>query len=234
MPATLNFRPGTERGRTQLGWLDSHHSFSFGRYVDRDNMGYRSLRVINDDIIAPGSGFGEHPHDNMEIVTWMLSGALKHGDSLGNMRVLRPGELQAMSAGTGIRHSEFNASETAPARLLQIWLLPAERDVEPRYDQRAFDAAGRHDQWQTLASGRGAAGAMPIHQDVDLRVATLSTGATLDASVADDRFAYLHVAQGAVEVDGKAMQDGDAVTFDGAQVTVKATADAQVLLFDLA
>ncbi len=234
MTTTLNIRRAADRFHTQISWLDSWHSFSFGRHFDPDNVGYRSLRVINDDVIAPGGGFGEHGHDNMEIISWMIDGALKHGDSLGNMRTLSRGEVQVMSAGSGIRHSEFNASDNESAHLLQIWIEPAKRDITPRYDQRAFDEGGRRNRWQTLVSGRGVEGAMPIEQDADLRVATLDDGAQVVAEVAAERHGYLHVAFGRVEVDGQAFGPGDALTFDGpAALPVLAAGEAEVVLFDL-
>lgn len=238
----LTIRPGDERGRTMLPWLDSRHSFSFGQYYDPGNVRFRSLRVINDDIIAPGGGFDEHGHDNMEILTWVLDGALKHGDSLGHMRELRHGELQAMSAGSGIRHSEFNASRKDPVRLLQIWLTPSQRDVEPRYLQEAFDPAGRRNQWQTVASGRGKAhessgddAPLPIHQDAELRIAELDAGAAVEVTLDADRHAYLHVGRGGVTLGDESLRGGDAATLAGpASLTLRANAAAEVLLFDLA
>lgn len=230
----ITVRPSDARGLTQLGWLHSRHSFSFGRYYDPQNVGYRSLRVINDDVISPGAGFGEHGHDNMEILTWMINGALRHGDSLENSRRLEPGELQAMSAGSGIRHSEYNDSKAEPARLLQIWIEPAERGIEPGYDQRRFDAEGRRNRWQTLASGDGEDGALPIHQDAAMRVADLDAGALVNIDVESGRYAYVHVATGSVEVEGQTLAAGDAFTAEvEATLSVKALDGAQVIWFDL-
>lgn len=233
----FEIRRAADRGASNLGWLQSRHSFSFGRYYDPARMGFRSLRVINDDVVRPGAGFGEHGHDNMEILTWVLDGALRHGDSLGHDMVLRPGELQAMTAGTGIRHSEFNASATAPVHFLQIWIEPDTPDMNPRYDQRAFDAAGRANRWQTLATGREADAdgvAMPIRQDATLRIAELSAGATVDVTVAPGRAAYVHVATGSVIVGDDRLTAGDALVQDAAGTqTLTAEGPTQVLWFDL-
>ena len=230
----ITFLPGDQRGTTQIGWLHSRHSFSFGRYYDPEKMGYRGLRVINDDVIAPGTGFGEHGHDNMEILTWVVDGALRHGDSLGHSERLEPGELQAMSAGSGIRHSEYNDSKSEPVRLLQIWIEPARRNTEPRYDQRRFDAEGRHNRWQTLASGLGAEGALPIGQDAEMRVADLDAGASLNVDVAAKRHAYVQVVTGKVAADGRTLTEGDAFTAEaGTSVTIEATEPSRVIWFDL-
>lgn len=227
-----------ERGRTRLGWLESAHSFSFGRYRDPARMGFRALRVINDDIIAPGGGFGEHPHADMEILTWVLDGALRHGDSLDNSEVLRPGELQRMTAGRGIRHSEFNASKTEPAHLLQIWIEPSELGLEPAYGQKAFPAEDRRNQWQTLATGRpgdDSPEALSIHQDASMRVADLGKDASLTLAVESGRFVYLHVATGAVEVEGELLSAGDAAQVTGpAELSLVGRDPAQLLAFDLA
>lgn len=230
-------RAGT-RGRTRLGWLDSAHSFAFGRYHDPARMGFRSLRVINDDVIAPGGGFGEHPHADMEILTWVLDGALRHGDSLDNSEVLRPGELQRMTAGSGIRHSEFNGSSTEPAHMLQIWIEPSERGITPAYGQQAFPAAGRANRWQVLAAGgfrAGDADTMAIHQDASLSVADLAPGATLAFELTPGRHGYLHAATGSLRIEGQAFSAGDAVSFAGpGSVTLTGATPAQVLAFDLA
>lgn len=230
----IKILPGDRRGTTQFGWLHSRHSFSFGRYYDPGKMGYRGLRVINDDVISPGTGFGEHGHDNMEILTWVVDGALRHGDSLGHSERLEPGELQAMSAGSGIRHSEYNDSKSEPVRLLQIWIEPAHRNTEPRYDQRRFEAEGRHNRWQILASGLGAQGALPIGQDAEMRVADLDAGASLNVEVATKRYAYVQVVTGKLTADGRTLGEGDAFTAEaGTNVTVEATESAQVIWFDL-
>lgn len=229
----IDIRRAEDRGQTRIGWLDSKHSFSFGRYYDPKRLGFRSLRVINDDVVRHGAGFGEHGHDNMEIFTWVLTGALRHGDSLGSDQVLHPGELQAMTAGSGIRHSEFNASQTEPVHFLQIWIEPSAQNVAPRYDQRAFDADGRRGQWQTLVSSAGQG--MPIAQDATLKVADLQPGDTVDVTTASNRAAYVHVATGGVRVNGHSLKAGDAFTSETAgTLTLEATEPAQVLWFDLA
>lgn len=240
MTATTNnieIRKAGDRGRTRLGWLDSAHSFSFGRYIDRDRMGYRSLRVINDDVIQPGAGFGEHGHDNMEIITWMLDGALRHGDSLANSRELKPGEVQVMTAGTGIRHSEFNASSTEPAHLLQVWLLPSERDAVPRYDQKTIDPALRRNAFAPIASGRDAdieSGALPIHQDARVAIADLDEGGSAHHTLAEGHGAYLHVATGRVTLAGQTLEAGDAAILETpGELMVTGEAASQVMLFDL-
>jgi len=231
-----------ERGRTRLGWLNSAHSFSFGRYHDPERMGYRALRVINDDVVAPGGGFGEHPHADMEIITWVLSGALRHGDSLENSRQLSPGEVQVMSAGSGVRHSEFNASGTEPAHFLQVWIEPAERGGTPRYDQSTVGRDARHNRFAPIASGRDedvAAGALPIRQDAAVWVADVDDRAALSYAIEEGRHVYLHVATGEVEIglgaDGVTLSAGDAVAVESpGTINLVGVEPAQVLLFDLA
>src|SRR4029078_772614 len=175
--ATKKFEvpPGQKRGTTEIGWLHSRHSFSFGRYYDPQNMGYRSLRVINDDIVEPNSGFGEHGHDNMEIITWVLKGTLRHRDSTGTDGVIRPGEVQTMTAGRGIRHSEINPSSSEAVHLLQIWIEPSQQNLTRAYAQKAFDKSGRDSKWQVLASPDSRDGSLVIHQDAILSVAELNT-----------------------------------------------------------
>jgi hypothetical protein len=234
----VEIRRAADRGRTQIGWLDSAHAFSFGQYHDPDRLGYRSLRVINDDRVAPGAGFGEHGHDNMEIITWVLAGSLRHGDSLANARTLTPGEVQVMSAGSGIRHSEFNGSETEVSHFLQIWITPKSRDIEPRYDQRTIGAHARHNRFAPIASGfehHQADGALPIHQDAAVFVADIDAEASASHEVTDGRAAYLHVATGSVELSGHILTAGDAATIETpGTVAVKGLDQAQVMLFDLA
>ncbi len=233
--STITIRRGDDRGKTAMGWLHSRHSFSFGGYYDPQNMGYRSLRVINDDVVAPGGGFGEHGHDNMEILTWVLEGSLRHGDSLGHDRLLVPGELQRMSAGSGIRHSEHNGSSRDKVHFLQIWIEPDRVDVAPAYDQQMFDAADRRNRWQTLASDDGRDGSMRIHQDAVVRVADLAAGAAVDLGVQAQRRAYVHVAFGAVRVGGQTLAAGDAFTVEETGgLTLVGVEPAQVLWFDLA
>lgn len=239
---TVEVRRAATRGTTQIGWLDSAHSFSFGPYRDPQRVGYRSLRVINDDRIAPGSGFGEHGHDNMEIITWVLEGGLRHGDSLENSRALRPGEVQVMSAGSGIRHSEHNASATEPGHFLQVWIEPKSQGIAPRYDQKAIDSALRENRFAPIASGREAelqAGALPIHQDVAVWVADVDAGASARYPLDSGRYAYLHVAKGEVEVAFSSasvtLLAGDAAVIETqGEIGVSGIDPSQVMLFDLA
>lgn len=230
----VHIHRGEDRGVTSAGWLDSRHSFSFGQYRNPSRMGYRSLRVLNDDRVAPGAGFAAHPHHDMEILSWVLTGGLAHGDSTGRSGVIRPGELQVMSAGSGIRHSERNASTTEPVHFLQIWIEPARDSLTPSYDQRAFDQAGRRDQWQLLTSGDDNDTALHVNQDARLFVAELSRGAQLDADLPAGRYGYLHVATGAITIEDLALTAGDAISFDGGDaVSIRGAEPSQVLLFDL-
>jgi redox-sensitive bicupin YhaK (pirin superfamily) len=232
----IEIRRAHERGGTELGWLHSKHSFSFGRYHDPRNMGYRSLRVINDDVVEPGGGFGMHGHDNMEILTWVLDGSLRHADSTGGEGVIRPGELQAMTAGSGIRHSEFNDSDTQPVHLLQIWIepRPEARNLAPSYAQKPFATGQRRATWQTLASPDGRDGSMSIKQDAILSVTELAPGEKIDAKLAAQRYGYLHVAFGEVRAGDIMVKSGDSLKFAGpATMNIQASADSQVLLFDL-
>ena len=230
----FEIRKADERGATRIGWLDSRHSFSFGGYQDPAHMGFRSLRVINDDWIEPGAGFGEHGHRDMEIITWVLSGALRHADSTGGGGVLRHGDLQAMSAGSGIRHSEMNGSDAERTHFLQIWIEPREPGAAPGYAQENFDAGGRRDRWQVLASDGGRGGGLAIGQDATVLVADVGPGARVERSIGDGRHAYLHVAFGGVEVDGTELRAGDAVKITGpAAVVVVGKEEAEVLVFEL-
>lgn len=229
-------RPAAERGHTDLGWLDSRHTFSFGHYRDPEHMGFRALRVINDDRIAPGQGFGEHPHADMEILTWVVDGALEHRDSLGNGSVIRPGELQRMTAGHGITHSEFNPSGTEALHLLQIWILPERRGLEPGYEQRRFALDESRGAFRLLASPDGRDGSVTIHQDATLAVARLHAGDVAEARIASERHAWVQVVRGAVEIDGVALAAGDGAAIDDAPLVrcVTTAPDTEVLLFDLA
>jgi len=234
--ATLQTRPADQRGQTEIGWLHSRHSFSFGGYQDPQRMNFRALRVLNDDVVEPGQGFGEHPHRDMEIITWVLDGALKHGDSLGNMQTLAPGELQAMTAGTGIRHSEFNASDTQPVHLLQVWLMPRKQGAKPRYLQREYEAQGRFNQWQTIAADErlNLGGPLPLDTDVVVRVADVQAGQSITLDNPEGRAAYLHVATGATQVHGQPLVAGDALTLETTgTLEFTAQADSQLLWFDL-
>jgi len=230
----LTIRPAAERGRVRLDWLDSQHTFSFGDYYDPAHMGFRALRVINEDVVAPGGGFATHPHRDMEIVTWVLDGALEHRDSLGTGSVIRPGEVQRMSAGTGIRHSEQNASTSDPVHLLQIWLLPERAGLPPSYEQRPvpLDAV---DGLRLIASPDGRDGSVTLHQSVDLWAGRLAAGSTAARPLAAGRHAWLQVARGDVRVNGHRLDAGDgAAISDEPRVEIRAERAAEVLLFDLA
>jgi hypothetical protein len=230
-------RPAAERGHVQAGWLESRHTFSFGHYHDPAWMGFGPLRVINEDRVAPGAGFPPHRHANMEILSYVLSGVLSHKDSTGSGGELRPGELQWMSAGHGIEHSEYNGSATEPVHFLQSWIQPDRVNAPPGYAQRAFDPAQRRDRWATLASPDGADGSLAIRQQAWLRGVLLEPGATVDLALAPVRGYWLHVAQGAATVNGRALQAGDALGFVGEsaalQVTGSGSATSDLLLFDL-
>ncbi|MFN8643359.1 MAG: pirin family protein [Candidatus Binatia bacterium] len=230
----VTIRPANERGHTRIDWLDSWHTFSFGEYYDARHTEFRALRVINDDRIAAGTGFGTHAHRDMEIVTYVLEGAIEHRDSLGNGSVIRPGEIQRMSAGTGIRHSEINASRSEPAHFLQIWILPERAGLTPGYEQRPLppevDGGLR-----LIAARDGRDGAVTIHQAVEIHAARLAPGDHARHQLAPDRHAWLHVARGALTVNGAALRAGDgAAISDEAAVTLRADGEAEVLLFDLA
>jgi redox-sensitive bicupin YhaK (pirin superfamily) len=229
----MKIRTANERGHANHGWLDTYHTFSFADYYDPQWVGYRSLRVINDDLVMPGMGFGTHPHRDMEIITYILSGSLQHKDSMGNGRVIRPGEVQYMSAGTGVQHSEFNPSKDEAVHLLQIWIQPDQKGVKPGYAEKSFkDATPGTLNLVTSKTGRD--GSIAIHQDADLWLAKLDAGNRLTHNLAAGRHAWLHVAEGEVSLNGKRLEAGDA-----AAVTTETTLDltgekpAQVLLFDL-
>lgn len=231
----LRLRPSQSRGRFDHGWLDTRHTFSFGDYQDPDHVHFRSLRVINEDWVQPGQGFGMHPHRDMEILTWVLEGALEHRDSLGGGGVIRPGDLQRMSAGTGIHHSEFNASDREPVHLLQIWLFPDAKGHAPRYGQITFEASGRRNRFQLLASREGRGGSLDIHQDVDLFVADLDPGAEVEHRVAEGRGAWAQVVRGAVDLNGQVLRQGDGAALEHESlIRLKGLEPAQVLVFDLA
>jgi hypothetical protein len=230
----ITIRRANERGHTRIDWLDSWHTFSFGDYFDPQYVDFRALRVINEDYIAPGKGFGTHPHRDMEIVTYVLDGALEHRDSLGNGSVIRPGEIQRMSAGTGIRHSEFNASSTDPVHLLQIWLVPERVGLPPGYEQRPLPGGGRGG-LQVIASRDGRDGSVTIHQDASIHAARLAAGAHVEHRLAGGRHAWVQVARGALTVNGPALRAGDGAGIsDERAVQLRADSDAEVLLFDLA
>jgi redox-sensitive bicupin YhaK (pirin superfamily) len=229
----MKIRKANERGHASHGWLDTYHTFSFADYYDPQWMGYRSLRVINDDLVMPGMGFGTHPHRDMEIVTYILSGALEHKDSMGNGRVIRTGDVQYMAAGTGVRHSEFNPSQEEAVHLLQIWILPDTRGVTPRYAEKSF-ANAPTGALHLVTSKTGRNGSIEIHQDADLWLAKLEPGQGVTHTLASGRHAWAHVAEGEVSINGQTLEGGDAAIFDKATtIDVRASKPAQVLLFDL-
>jgi len=231
--AMMTLRKANERGHADHGWLDTWHTFSFAGYYDPNHMGFRSLRVINDDIIAGGGGFGTHPHRDMEIITYVLSGALEHKDSMGNGRIIRPGEVQYMAAGTGVAHSEFNPSPTEPVHLLQIWIQPDRSGVKPRYAEKSL-ARAKAGQWNLVASKAGRDGSIAINQDADLLLARLNAGDSLDHALATGRHAWVHVAEGEVKLNGQVLNAGDAAAVsEQAKLILTAGKAAQVLLFDL-
>jgi quercetin 2,3-dioxygenase len=228
-------RPATSRGRTRLDWLDSWHSFSFGGYRDRLWDGYRGLLVLNDDIIAPGRGFGTHPHHDMEILTWMLDGTLRHGDSLANQQDMRPGDIQRMSAGTGIRHSEVNPSAEAPARLLQIWIRPDREGHAPRYDQLATAVPRQPGRFHVVAHREPPAGALSLHANAALSVGRFPAGVAIDQPLDPRRGAWLHVARGRIEVGEHELGEGDALAvWDSDRLPIRVGEASELLLIDLA
>ena len=227
-------RRSGERGHANHGWLDTWHSFSFADYHDPAQMGWSALRVINEDVVAPGMGFGTHGHRDMEIVTWILDGALEHKDSMGNGTVIRPGEAQRMSAGKGVLHSEFNPAPDTPTHLLQIWIEPNVRGVRPSYEQTFFPPEERRGRLCLVASGDGREGSVTIHQDAAIYTALLAPGETVRHVLAPGRRAYLHVARGAVTLQSQSLQHGDGAKIaDETELGIAATQDAEILLFDL-
>jgi quercetin 2,3-dioxygenase len=233
----LTIRKSNERGHANHGWLDSHHTFSFSNYHDPKHMGYRSLRVINEDRVAQGRGFGAHAHRDMEILSYVLKGKLAHKDSMGHIEMLGPNEIQKMSAGSGVVHSEFNGSETEPVHFFQIWIEPKGRNTTPGYEQLKFDPAEKLDRFKLLASPEKVAGAATINQDASVSVAELTPGKQLTYPLGAKRHAWLHVIDGNVTVNGKKLQTGDAVAADHEEkldVIAEGTGNSEVLLFDLA
>ncbi|APZ44407.1 pirin family protein [Acidihalobacter ferrooxydans] len=230
----LTLRKAADRGHAVHGWLDSWHSFSFADYYDPRHMGVSALRVLNEDRIAPGAGFPTHPHQDMEILTYVLEGAVEHRDSTGTHGVIRPGEVQRMSAGTGIRHSEMNHSSTELLHLLQIWIQPAERGIAPGYEQRAFPVDERRGRLRLLASPDAAQESVRLHQDVRVYGALLTGDEAVTYSLHDSRIAYVHVARGELTLDGTPLKAGDAASVSGQPLLhLRDGFDAEVLLFDL-
>ena len=230
----LTLRRSEDRGHFDFGWLDTRHTFSFGEYSDPAHHQYRGLRVINEDVVAPGTGFGTHGHKDMEILTWVLEGTLEHQDSLGTKGIIKPGEAQIMSAGTGIRHSEYNASKSEPVHLLQIWMLPEAKDLQPRYDQVAFQDDHFRNTWGLIASRDGAGGSVVVFQDLKIHVARLDSGAQLTRDLDSSRFGWFHVAKGAILANGQTLKAGDALALERESILdVKASDVSEVLFFDL-
>lgn len=230
----IKLRKSAERGHANHGWLDSYHSFSFNRYYDPAHMQYSVLRVINEDVIAPDRGFGMHPHQDMEIVTYMLSGALRHMDSLGNGSVIRAGDVQRMTAGSGIVHSEVNASSSEPAHLLQIWMLPERSGLEPGYEEKHFSAEEKLNRLRLIASRDAREGSLLVHQDLSLYASVLQQGKTLSYVLGEDRSAYLQLARGRLDLNGEMLLAGDAAKLEQVgQVSLLAEEDAEFLLFDM-
>lgn len=230
----ITIRPADARGAAEHGWLSSRHSFSFADYHDPAHMGFASLRVINEDRVQPSKGFGTHGHRDMEIVSYVLSGALEHKDSMGNGSIIRPGEVQRMSAGTGVTHSEFNASDSEPVHFLQIWILPEREGLAPGYEQTLFPEDERRGRLRLVAARDGRNGALAIHQDVDLYAALLAPGDSVTHPLAAGRKAWLQVARGGVTLNGNTLSEGDGAAIeDEDTVEIAATGDAEILLFDM-
>ena len=231
--AAMKIRKATERGHASHGWLDTYHTFSFADYYDPRWMGFRNLRVINDDLVMPGMGFGTHPHRDMEIVTYILSGSLEHKDSMGNGRIIQTGEVQYMSAGTGVQHSEYNPSKDEAVHLLQIWIQPDRNGLTPRYAEKSF-ANVPTGAFHLVTSKTGREASIAIHQDVDLWLAKLGAGENVTHELASQRHAWIHVAVGEVMINGEKLSSGDAAAVDGAlSLELLASKPSQVLLFDL-
>jgi redox-sensitive bicupin YhaK (pirin superfamily) len=231
----ITLRPAEARGHFDFGWLDTHHTFSFGDYFEPAHDSFRSLRVLNEDRVQAGKGFGTHGHRDMEILTWVLSGALEHQDSLGTHGIIRPGEAQVMSAGTGIRHSEFNASTTEPVHFLQIWIRPEQQGLAPRYDQVAFPEAELRNQLHLIASPDGAEGSVRLFQDTKVLAARLEVGREVQAAILPGRAGFLQVARGSLTLNGQAMNAGDGARIQGEPaIKVVAASPAEFLFFDLA
>ena len=230
----LTLRPSDQRGHFDFGWLDTRHSFSFGDYFDEQHTRFSDLRVLNEDRVQPGQGFGEHGHRDMEILTWVLEGALEHKDSLGTHGVIRPLQAQVMSAGTGIRHSEFNASQSEPVHFLQIWILPDGKGLAPRYDQVDFKPENLADHWQLIASQDGREGSVVIHQDAAIHVTRLGTGSKLERTLDPARQAWVQVAKGSVLVNGQMLAAGDGLALGSeSRLDLVGAAPSEVLFFDL-
>ena len=231
----ITIRKGQERGHFDHGWLNTYFTFSFADYYDPQHVHFRTLRVLNDDRVAAGAGFPEHPHRDMEIITYVLEGALEHRDSMGNGSVIRPGDVQYMSAGSGVTHSEFNASKTDPVHLLQIWMFPEKKGFKPVYDQKNFPREDKHGKFRLMASPDGREGSVTIRQDNELYATVLGAGESVRHELKPERHAYVQVARGSVKLNGTTLGEGDGASISQ-EKTVELTGvkDAEVLLFDLA
>ena len=231
----IDIRKSEDRGHANHGWLDSHFTFSFAEYFDPEHVQFRTLRVMNDDRVAGGGGFPKHPHRDMEIVTYVLEGALEHKDSMGNGSVIKPGDVQYMSAGTGVAHSEFNASKTEPVHLYQIWMLPEKRGLKPVYDQKNFSEAEKRGKLRLVASPDGREGSVKIRQNNELYATVLGSGDTVKHELKKDRHAYVQVARGSVKLNGTKLEVGDGAAISAEKsVELTGVENAEVLLFDLA
>ncbi|MEM6536844.1 MAG: pirin family protein [Pseudomonadota bacterium] len=231
----ITVRKAGERGQANFGWLDSRHSFSFGHYFDPEHMGFGPLRVLNDDRVAPGAGFDTHGHKDMEIISYVLEGALEHKDSIGTGSVIRPGDVQRMTAGKGIRHSEFNHSSDDPVHFLQIWIIPEKDGLEPGYEQKSYDEVERRGRLKLVGSRDGRDGSVTIHQDVNLYAGVFGQGEEASVDVGKDRGVWVHVAQGTAEVEGRELSEGDALAATRKdRITIKGVDNAEILVFALA
>ncbi|MDT7542204.1 MAG: quercetin 2,3-dioxygenase [Acidobacteriota bacterium] len=230
----IYIRKSAERGHFNHGWLNTYHTFSFDQYRDPRFMGFRSLRVINEDFVAAGRGFPTHAHRDMEIITYILEGSLEHRDSMGTGSIIRPGDVQRMSAGKGVRHSEANPSATESVHLLQIWIIPAERDIAPGYEQTSFTEADRRGRLKLVGSMDGRDGSVTIHQDASLYASLLGESQSVEHELAEGRSAWVQVALGAVEINGQRLEQGDgAAASEEDKLTIVGRGDAEILLFDL-
>jgi hypothetical protein len=234
----ITIRPANERGHADYGWLNTYHTFSFADYYDPKHVHFRALRVINDDRVGPGGGFGTHPHNDMEIVTYVLDGALAHKDSMGTGSTIVPGEVQRMSAGTGVLHSEFNHSKNDAVRLLQIWIVPEKNGLNPSYEQKFFADEEKLNRWRVIASRDARDGSVKIHQDASIHAALLESGKSATYKLGKDRYAWLQVAKGSVTLNGRTLNEGDgAAVSEESEITLTGSSNgkrAEVLLFDLA
>ncbi len=231
----IKLRPSQDRGHTKLSWLDSRHTFSFGEYHDRKHQGFQQLRVINEDQVQPGKGFETHSHRDMEIISYVLEGTLAHKDSVGTSSLIHAGEVQRMSAGTGIRHSEYNPSKTSRVHFLQIWILPDRRGLEPSYEQRAFMREENHGRWRLVAAKDGRDGAITVHQDMELYITSLDPGEKLNYRLQTDRHAWVQVTRGEVVLNGNRLVQGDGAAVSQEEILeTSSMTQAEVLLFDLA